>query len=81
MASNRRHVVPSERGGWNVQKPGADRASSHHSTQREAEQRATEIVRKTGGGEVVIHGRDGRIRDSDTVPRGNDPSPPRDRRH
>ncbi|MDP3984720.1 MAG: DUF2188 domain-containing protein [Acidimicrobiia bacterium] len=33
-----------------------------------------------GGGEVTIHGRDGRIRDSDTVPPGHDPNPPRDKR-
>ena len=81
MASNRRHVVPSERGGWDVQKPGADRASSHHQTQREAEQRAKQIVGNSGGGEVVLHRRDGRIRDSDTIPPGRDPFPPRDRRH
>jgi hypothetical protein len=30
---NSRHVVPDPDGGWNVQKPGASRASSHHDTQ------------------------------------------------
>jgi hypothetical protein len=29
----------------------------------------------------VIHGRDGRIRDSDTVPPAKDPHPPRDTKH
>ncbi|MFN3256916.1 MAG: DUF2188 domain-containing protein [Ilumatobacter sp.] len=33
------------------------------------------------GGEVRIHGKDGRIRDSDTVAPGRDPNPPRDTRH
>ena len=42
--------------------------------------RARDIVRNAGGGEVVIHGRDGAIRDSDTVSPGNDPNPPRDKR-
>ncbi len=42
--------------------------------------RAKEIVRDEGGGEVRIHGTDGRIRDSDTVAPGRDPSPPRDTR-
>jgi len=74
-----RHVVPSG-DGWDVRAPGADRASSHHDTQADAIDRARQIVRNDGGGEVVIHGQDGRIRDSDTVPPGHDPFPPRDKR-
>ena len=79
--SNNRHVVPNPDGGWDVKAPRADRASTHHDTQADAERRAKEIVRNQGGGEVRIHGRDGRIRDSDTVAPGKDPNPPRDRRH
>ncbi|KQP63114.1 DUF2188 domain-containing protein [Nocardioides sp. Leaf285] len=78
--NNRRHVVPSDRGGWDVTAPGAKRPSAHAGTQREAQDRAREIVHRAGGGEVVTHGRDGRIRDSDTVAPGNDPFPPRDKR-
>lgn len=74
---NSRHVVPHPGGGWDVEKPSANRASAHTETQKEAIQRATEIVRNSGGGEVRIHGRDGQIRDSNTVPPGNDPFPPR----
>lgn len=37
------------------------------------------IVHNAGGGEVVIHGRHGLIRDSDTVPPGNYSCPPRDK--
>jgi hypothetical protein len=81
MPNNDRHVVPNPEGGWDVKKPGASRASSHHDTQADAEHRAKEIVRNVGGGEVRIHGRDGKIRDSDTVAPGNDPHPPVDRRH
>jgi hypothetical protein len=77
---NRRHVVPDKDGGWNVQKPGASRASAHTATQKEAIARAKQIVQNAGGGEVPIHGRDGRIRDSDTVAPGNDPNPPRDQK-
>lgn len=80
MAANRRHVVPNNNGGWNVKAPNGSRASSHHETQSEAERRAREIVGNLGGGEVVIHNRHGQIRDSDTVPHGNDPFPPRDRK-
>jgi uncharacterized protein YdaT len=75
-----RHVVRNPDDGWDVKKPGASRASTHHDTQADAIDRAREIVHNAGGGEVVIHGRDGKIRDSDTVPPGNDPNPPRDKR-
>lgn len=77
---NRRHVVPGENGGWDVRKPGASRASAHTDTQAEAIGRAKEIVSNAGGGEVRIHGRDGQIRNSDTVAPGNDPFPPRDKK-
>lgn len=80
MARNERHVVPSPAGGWDVEKPGADRASAHLATQAQAINRAREILQAAGGGELVIHDERGRIRDSDTVPPGNDPFPPRDRR-
>lgn len=78
--SNNRHVVPDGEGGWKVQKPGAGRASSTHDTQADAINRAREIVGNAGGGEIRIHGRDGKIRDSDIVAPGNDPHPPRDRK-
>lgn len=73
-----RHVVRNPNGGWDVKAPGAKRASAHTPTQKEAIDRARPIVRKAGGGEVVIHDQKGRIRDSDTVAPGNDPNPPRD---
>ena len=79
MSRNERHVVPNPEGGWDVVAPNSGRASSHHGTQAEAIARAREIVHNTGGGELVIHGTDGRIRDSDTVPPGHDPFPPRDK--
>ncbi|WP_167736441.1 DUF2188 domain-containing protein [Nocardioides sp. 1609] len=79
MSSNNRHVVPNPTGGWDVVKPDAERASSHHDTQQQAIDRGREIVHNLGGGELRIHGRDGQIRDSDTVAPGNDPYPPRDR--
>lgn len=77
-SSNNRHVIPNPNGGWDVRAPGADRASTHHDTQGQAIDRAREIVHNAGGGEVVIHRPNGRIRDSDTVAPGNDPNPPRD---
>ena len=76
MSRNERHVVP--RGdGWAVVKPGPDQSSGLFDTQQEAIDRAREILRNDGGGELVKHRPDGTIRDSDTVPPGNDPFPPR----
>ena len=80
-SENDRYVVHDAGGGWDVKKANAGHSSSHHETQAEAEQRAKEIVSNLGGGEVRIQGRDGRWRDSDTVPPGNDPHPPRDTRN
>ncbi|MBE7325996.1 DUF2188 domain-containing protein [Nocardioides sp. Y6] len=77
---NRRHVVPNPNGGWDVKAPGAKRASAHTDTQKQAQDRAREIVSNAGGGEVRIHGRDGKVRDSDTIAPGNDPFPPRDKK-
>jgi Uncharacterized protein conserved in bacteria (DUF2188) len=80
MSGNDRYVV--KRGDdWAVTKRGADRASGLFDTQREAEQRAKQVVSNLGGGEVRIQDRHGKWRDSDTVPPGNDPHPPRDKKH
>jgi Uncharacterized protein conserved in bacteria (DUF2188) len=75
MASrNERHVTRNSADGRDVQKPGSSRASSHHDTQAQAIGRAREIIGNSGGGELVIHGRDSRG-DSDTVVPGSDPEP------
>ena len=80
MPRNERHVVRDPDGGWNIRKPGSDRISGHTLTQEQGIDRAREIVGNSGGGEVVIHRPDGRIRDSDTISPGNDPNPPKDRK-
>lgn len=80
MGRNERHVTRHPDGGWQVKAPGADRASDRVPTQSEGIDRAREILENAGGGEVVIHRPDGTIRDSDTVPPGNDPNPPTDKR-
>jgi hypothetical protein len=68
-------------GKWAAKKEGADRISALVDTQAEAEQLAKHFAGKSGGGEVRIHGRDGRIRDSDTVAPASDPNPPKDTKH
>jgi hypothetical protein len=78
--TDQRHVVRNPTGGWDVKKPDADRSSGHFDTQKGAIDRAREILSNQDGGELVIHGIDGKIRDSDTVPPAHDPNPPRDTR-
>lgn len=78
--SKDRHVVPDPDGGWKVVAPNAKRVSDHRDTQADAERRSKEITNRTGG-ETIVHRRDGRIRDSDTGKVGNDPNPPRDKKH
>lgn len=80
MGKNDRYVTKHP-DGWAVKGAGAKRASGVFDTQREAETRAKGIVGNLGGGEVRIQGRNGRFRDSDTVAPGNDPFPPRDKKH
>ncbi len=80
MSNNDRYVTKHTKG-WAVKASNGKRASSVHRTQAEAEKAAKQTVGNLGGGEVRIQGRDGRWRDSDTVPPGNDPHPPRDKKH
>lgn len=60
-------------GNWEVRKPGSDRASAVTSTQAEGINRARDILRNDGGGELQVRSLKGTIREQDTIPRGNDP--------
>jgi Uncharacterized protein conserved in bacteria (DUF2188) len=80
MSKEQRHVVR-DGDDWVVKKPGAERVSSRHDTQREADQRAAEILQSRGGGERITHNRQGQIRSKDTIPPARDPNPPKDREH
>ncbi|CAN5371667.1 hypothetical protein BH09ACT12_BH09ACT12_27400 [soil metagenome] len=64
-----RHVVPNPEGGWDVRAPDAKRSSDHVDTQTQAIMRAREIVANAGGGEVVIHAKDGRVKQATSVER------------
>ncbi len=73
MSKRNQHIVPHE-GGWAVRGAGSQRATSVYRTQQEAIDAGREIARNQGT-ELLIHGRDGRIRDRDS--HGNDPFPPK----
>lgn len=67
------HVLPHPDGGWQVKGEGNQQATARTDTQAEAIQIAREIARNQES-ELVIHGRDGRIREKDS--HGHDPYPP-----
>lgn len=81
MAKSKRIHVTRDGDKWKAQREGASRASTRGATQAEVDRRAREIARNSGGGEVVTHGRDGKIRSTDTIPPARDPNPPRDKEH
>ena len=67
--------------GWAEKRNDAERAGGIYKTQGEAVEAARKTLQKHGGGELIIKGRDGRIRSKDTIAPGRDPYPPRDREH
>lgn len=76
---NNYHITKNSDGGWDAKKDNSLRSSFHGSTQKEVEQAAKSFLSRAGGGEVRIHGLDGKIRDSDTVKPATDPCPPKDK--
>ncbi len=73
MRTKNQHVV-THREGWAVKSEGAERATKVVPTQGEAIGIAREIALNNNA-EVVIHGRDGQIRERNTY--GRDPYPPK----
>ena len=78
MEKNNVHVVPNPDGGWDVKRPHAERASSHHVTKEDALESGRNLA-KTDSVELIIHGQDGKIQDSDSF--GNDPVSSVDKKH
>ena len=77
MSKKNQHVVPSGKD-WAVKGEGNDKATKIVDTQAEAIRIAREIAINQKS-EVVIHRPDGTIRDKDSY--GNDPNPPKDKKH
>lgn len=68
------HVIPNG-GNWQVKREGSDKATKTFRTQQDAINYARDIA-KNQQSELVIHRRNGTIRDKDSY--GNDPCPPKD---
>jgi hypothetical protein len=77
MAKKGRTVSKRPDGQWANTLDGASRASSLHSTQQEAAQKARTQLKSDGGGELKIKNEEGKIRSKDTVPPAKDPYPPK----
>lgn len=73
-------VTKNPDGGWDAKREGASRVSAHRHLQSDAYVAARDFARNSGGGEVRIHGTDGRFRNSNTIGKP-DPNQPRDTRH
>ncbi len=67
MAGQRRvTVTPKTQGGWKV---AGVRDGVTHRTQETATNAARGALKRTGGGELQIKGRDGKIREQNTIER------------
>jgi hypothetical protein len=82
MSKGRDRTIPKRSDGqWANERHDANKASSLHRTQKEAEQAGRQMLKNQGGGELITKGLDGKIRSKDTIPPGNDPHPPKDKEH
>lgn len=77
MSKKNQHVVPHGKG-WAVRGEGNKKVTAITSTKREADKVGRNIARNQKS-ELFIHGRDGKIQDRDSF--GNDPCPPKDKKH
>lgn len=80
MADGDRIVYRRDDGMWVDKRVDAEKAASAHETQAEAIRAAHDRLENSGGGELIVKGRDGQIRSKDTIGK-HDPNPPHDREH
>ncbi len=77
MAKKNIHTVPYE-DGWANKREGQKVPISVHKTKDAADTKGRQVA-KADEVEHVIHGKNGKIQDKDSY--GNDPVPPRDKKH
>ncbi len=77
MTKKNIHTVPFGNK-WAVKREGIEKPVSTHNTKGAAQQKGITLAKKAHV-EHVIHGRNGKIQDKDSY--GNDPCPPRDKKH
>jgi len=77
MPKRNQHVIPLGTG-WAVKGEKSEKFTVITSTKREAVSVARRIAQNNRS-ELIIHGKNGRIMDKDSY--GNDPVPPKDKKH
>lgn len=77
MTKKNIHIVP-DGNRWAVKREGKESPLSTHRTKELADNTGRPVARRDKV-EIVIHGKDGRIQDKDSF--GNDPYPPKDKKH
>ncbi len=68
------HVVPGKNG-WDIKKEGIRKPIGHGQTKVDTVRDAKEIVKSNKLGQLVIHGKDGKVQTEHTY--GKDPFPPK----
>ncbi len=76
MRKNKQIWVSPAKDGWRLHRPGAKRSIKKTDTQKEGFNVAREVGLNQGG-EVIVQGRDGRIREKNSHPPPLDRFPPK----
>ena len=63
--------------GWKSKRQDADKSFRIFPTQKEAIDATKKVLNNNNGGELIIHGHDGKIREKNTILPAVDPFPPR----
>ena len=74
MAKGSYHVIARSDGNWSVKRTGAERISGNYSSKKEAVTTAKRLATASGGGELIIHARDGRVSDRFKARDGRNPA-------
>ena len=78
MPRKERHVVSNPDGGWDSKRENAERASKHFDTKENAMNWSRNKAKQEGS-ELIPHKKDGKIQNPNSY--GNDPNPPKDKKH
>ena len=76
-SKNTHHVVPSPVGGWSVKKGGAERASRHFPTKKEAVKQGRAVSRRQNT-DLYVHNKDGTVERKESHRRDLNPPEHRD---
>lgn len=70
-------VGPDGNSGWKTTRSGASRAGFTGATQAEVYEQVRDSLKGAAGGEISVQGRDGKIREKNTIAPKPDKNPPK----